>query len=868
MQLNPVSTGLTSLDEVLNGLQLGDNVVWQVDSLTDYRSFARAFAAQALADGRRLVYMRFAEHAPLLDEDRRIRRCELNAASGFELFSQQIYTIATAEGREACYVFDCLSDLLSAWATDLMIGNFFMITCPYLFELDTVAYFALLRNRHNHKTIARIRETTQVLIDLYNDGGECFVHPLKVKNRHSATMFFPHYQEGERFKPMTESAHATRFINHIKRSGLESTRRNLDFFDQLFLRAEDLLNSVPDQQAAMLDQLCRVIIGRDERILELAESLLGLNDFLEIKDRLIGTGFVGGKTVGMLLARKIVEGAPELSAADIFEPHDSYYVGSDIFYTYIVQNGLWKLYMQHKTPEGYFTAAAELRELLLHGRFPDEIVEQFMLMIDYFGQAPIIVRSSSLLEDAFGNAFAGKYDSFFLVNQGSPQERYQQFADAVRKIYASTMSEDALTYRLQRGLHDNEEHMALLVQRVSGSYHGRYFLPDMAGVGLSYNTYIWNDALDPQAGMLRLVAGLGTRAVNRIEGDYPRIVSLDDPLRQPLEDLYDVRRFSQHDLDVLDIASNALVTVPLGAVLNEQHRLPLKAIAVRDRTAEAELAERGLTRELYLLTFEQLLGQRDFAERMRQILTALAARYQHPVDIEFTVNFDDQGRYRINLLQCRPHQTAGLKPQIELPDALAPESILFEAHGHFMGGNCAHSLRRLIWVEPEAYSRLTQSQMYSVARLIGHLNRQIPENLATMLFGPGRWGSSTPSLGVPIRFSEINRVRVMVEIARMSENLLPELSFGSHFFLDLVEMDIFYAALFPGKNLTVFRPELLKTYPEILAQLAPDAAALGEVVQVYDLSQRPLQLAADIASQRALCFAGDLSGQADLCVTI
>ncbi|OPZ58644.1 MAG: hypothetical protein BWY87_01363 [Deltaproteobacteria bacterium ADurb.Bin510] len=111
-------------------------------------------------------------------------------------------------------------------------------------------------------------------------------------------------------------------------------------------------------------------------------------------------------------------------------------------------------------------------------------------------------------------------------------------------------------------------------------------------------------------------------------------------------------------------------------------------------------------------------------------------------------------------------------------------------------------------------------------------------------------------------------MRVMVEIARMSENVLPELSFGSHFFLDLVEMDIFYAALFPGKNLTAFNPAVLQAYPEILSQLAPDATALADVVRVYDLSQRPLELAADIASQRALCFAGDLGGQADVCVTL
>lgn len=856
--ISTVCTGIPSLDSILNCLHQGDNVVWQVDSVEDYRQFVVPFAAKSLEQNKKVVYMRFAEHPPLLD-DERITVCRLNAFSGFESFSKDIYTIATEMGEGAHYVFDCLSDLLSAWATDLMIGNFFVITCPYLFELNTIAYFALLRNRHNYKTIARIRETTQVLIDLHNSGGDFFVHPLKVKNRYSPTMFFPHYKDGDALVPISESVHAAKFITHMQRTGHESTRRNLDYFDQLFLKAESLLDPGSDQSQkdAMVDKLCRVVIGRDEKMIELAKSLFTVDDFILLKDRLIGTGFVGGKTAGMLMARKIIEADPGISAEDIFEPHDSFYIGSDIFYTFIVENGWWKLFMEQKTPEGYFSAAATLREMILTGTFPDEIKEKFMLVIEYFGQAPIIVRSSSLLEDAFGNAFAGKYESHFLVNQGTPQQRYQELIEAVRSIFASTMSEDALTYRLQRGLQDHDEHMALLVQRVSGGRHGKYFFPHVAGVGLSYNTYIWNSDLDPNAGMLRLVVGLGTRAVNRIEGDYPRIVSLDAPMKQPLDGMYDVRRFSQHDIDALDIEKNVITTVPFRELIKEKHTIPLETVAVRDVKAEEEMRERGIEAEnVLLITFEKFLGQMPFAEQMKRIMTVLQERYRYPVDIEFTVNFNGGGKYRINLLQCRPHQTAGLKKQVDIPSTIDPGRIFFETRGNFLGGNCAHSIKRIIYVDPEGYSALTQSDKYAVARLIGRLNRQIPDRdeIPLMLFGPGRWGSTTPSLGVPIRFSEINNARALVEIARMSEDIMPELSFGSHFFLDLVEMDIFYAAIFPEKNVINFSIPILDGYRNILPELIPDEHNLGNVVFVYDLSDRPLQLMSDILSQRVLCY--------------
>jgi hypothetical protein len=171
----------------------------------------------------------------------------------------------------------------------------------------------------------------------------------------------------------------------------------------------------------------------------------------------------------MLLARRILEKDETLNWPRYREHHDSFYIGSDIFYTYIVQNGLWKLRMEQKTKAGYFPAAIPLRDQMLKGLFPDEIKEQFQELVEYFGQSPIIIRSSSLLEDAFGNAFAGKYESIFCVNQGSPEKRYAHFEESVRRVFASTMNEDALTYRLQRGLDQHDEQMALLVQRVSGA---------------------------------------------------------------------------------------------------------------------------------------------------------------------------------------------------------------------------------------------------------------------------------------------------------------------------------------------------------------------------------------------------------------
>lgn len=361
--IREVSTGLTGFDKIINNLNLGDNVVWQVDNLKVYREFVGPYVEQAYREGRKIHYMRFASHAPVIEPgDERVILHTLNAYSGFESFALAVHGIIAEAGKEAFYVFDSLSDLLSAWATDLMIGNFFRITCPYLFDLDTVAYFALIRNSHDFKTVARIRETTQLLIDVYSFEDHIYVHPLKVWNRYSPTMFFPHMRRGNSFYPILNSADVADFISYIQKIASELTKRNLDFWDRLFLEVEELDREAGavDERGFMLRRLCALIIGRDERILELAVKTFTLSDFIALNARLIGTGFIGGKAVGMLIAHKMMLNDKSTYWKGVLEPHDSFFVGSDVFYTYIVQNGLWKIFLEHKTGEGYYTKAPEL----------------------------------------------------------------------------------------------------------------------------------------------------------------------------------------------------------------------------------------------------------------------------------------------------------------------------------------------------------------------------------------------------------------------------------------------------------------------------------------------------------------------------
>ncbi|MDD3906121.1 MAG: PEP/pyruvate-binding domain-containing protein [Candidatus Omnitrophica bacterium] len=853
-----ISTGVRSLDSVLTGLRAGDNVVWQIDDIKDYARLVKSFVEQSLEDKKKIIYIRFASHKELIRPSKLIKRYELNANDGFESFTTNVNGIITQEGEGAYYVFDCLSELLSAWASDLMIGNFFMVTCPYLYELKTVTYFSILRNNHSFKSIARIRETTQLLIDVYNCEGSTYIHPLKVWNRYSPTMFLPHRKEKDRYFPIIDSANAVKILSHIYEKGSESARRNLDYWDRLFLEAEDILKNNPAKESVkrMVRKLSGIMMTANKKLLALVTSNFSLEELVDIKSRLIGTGFVGGKSVGMLLSRKVLsKKIPDWRS--LSEPHDSFYIGSDIFYSYIVQNRWWKLRMQQKTEEGYFTSAKILREKMLYGVFFEDTMEHFQRIIEYFGSSPIIIRSSSLLEDGFGNAFAGKYESIFLANQGSPEQRYIQFAEAVKKIYASTMNEDALVYRKQRGLDKMDEQMALLVQRVSGSQRKDYFFPDLAGVGVSYNTYVWNEDMDPRAGMLRIVFGLGTRAVNRVEGDYPRMVALDNPLQRTYSERDALKRFSQHDVDVINTKDNIFKTVSFDDIIKEELPIDIDRIAIKDYDAMRMIKEMGEEeRECWIPTLDGVFKDNILTNRFRKILGALEGAYRYPVEIEFTVNFTGDNKFKINLLQCRPLQTRGLGVKVDMPSRINKEDILFHAHGNFLGGNVSQDIKRVIYIDLKKYGGLSQADKYEVARMVGALNRGIEdkEKLPTLLMGPGRWGATTPSMGVPVKFAEINNITVLAEVASSAENIMPELSFGTHFFQDLVETNILYVALFPEKENTVLNKKWLSGSEDVFMKLLPQAGRFKDIVGVYEVDGRSLKIMSDVVSQKIICF--------------
>ncbi len=862
-----ISTGIPALDRVFRGLLPGDNLVWHIDAACDFAPLVPAYCRAARKAGRKLVYFRFADHPPWLQEGDEGEVHHLDITLGFERFITQVRAVVREAGRGTFFLFDCLSSLAEAWSSDRMLGNFFMLTCPYVFDLESVAYFPLLRNTHSVQATGPITRTTQILTEVYRHRGTVYIQPGKVEHRYSPTMYMLHVWEGDHFTPISDSATIADILTAKPWAGLDAVHFRLGKWNRTFLQAEHILELLEEGQEAGEDAeevfrtLVRMVFSREERVLSLAEKYLDLGDLLTIWKRIIGTGLIGGKSVGMLLARAILRRI-DPRWRTLLEAHDSFFIGSDVYYSYLVDNGCW-LHRQRQIGchEALIDDLHEARRRIITGRFPPDLLDEFAEMLDYFSQSPIIVLSSSLLEDSYGNAFEGKYESVFCANQGSHQKRLDDFLAAVKTIYASTLSEKALRYREQRGLLDRDEQMSLLVQRVSGRRYGNHFFPQVAGVGLSKNPYVWNRLIDPSAGMVRLVFGLGTRAVDRSDDDYTRVVALNAPQRRPESDDDEVRQYSQRRVDVIDLDASQVVAIEFADMTSRKDDLPLRIFASPDEGLVRRAAHQGLPPPTaQLLTFDHLLAKTPFVTDMRQMLGILEEAYDYPVDIEFTANFSSDDHYKINLVQCRPLQVAADIAAATLPAADATQEILLEASGAVIGKSRQHPIDRIIYVMPGVYGQMPMQDRYAVARLIGrllHLDGRA-QSRKVMLLGPGRWGTTMPLLGVPVSFAEIDTVAVLCEIVAMRENLVPDVSLGTHFFNDLVEMDMLYLALFPGRAGNHWSLEFFEQSPNRLAELLPEATPLAHAVRVIDpandQTQTGLTIWASAFDQRVLCY--------------
>ena len=614
----------------------------------------------------------------------------------------------------------------------------------------------------------------------------------------------------------------------------------LERYHQLAVQDEELSRSV---QIGLRVSLARRFFTENLEFINIAKNYIEVGDFYELVNHIISPpashGKLGGKSAGMLLASQIIRKCGEYSdlLAGIKVPK-TWYIASDGLMSFVEYNQLEDVYTRkYLEIEQIRREYPHIVQVFKNSRFAPEIMKGLSLALDDLEGKPLIVRSSSLLEDRIGAAFSGKYKSLFLPNIGTKGERMSALMDAIAEVYASLFGPDPIDYRAERNLLDLHEEMGIMIQEVVGSRVGPYFLPSYAGVAFSNNEFRWSPRIKREDGLVRLVPGLGTRAVDRIGDDYPILVAPGQPGLHVNVTPEEMLRYAPRKIDLINLETQRFETVDAAQLFREHGR----EYPALDQIASVYDSE-GIHRPVSfgwdpaeshtVVTFDGLTSSTPFMAKMRAMLKLLRERIGSPVDIEFASDGRD-----LYLLQCRPQSFSRDAVPSAIPRDLPLDRVLFAANKYVSNGRVP-DVTHVVYVDPEQYDRLESlDDLKDVGRAVGRLNKLLPKH-QFILMGPGRWGSRGDiKLGVSVTYSDINNTSVLMEIAAKKGNYVPDLSFGTHFFQDLVEAGIRYLPLFPGDAGQNCNDMFLRRAPNILGELLPEYAHLSEVVHVIDVTQ-------------------------------
>ncbi len=656
-----------------------------------------------------------------------------------------------------------------------------------------------------------------------------------------------------------EKVHSLELVAELGNVSFRELAENIHRFCEIPLGETRL---APAEVVGTRVALIRHFVSDQLEFIGVAKNHLHIRDFDDLTRRMLGSeetiGRIGGKAGGMLLAQKILRATPEDSETYLpLAIPQSYYLRSDVVEDFLRLNRLDEYRSQKYKPIEDVTREYPLiRGVFRHGDFPLKIVHGLRNILGDLGNHPLIVRSSSLLEDRIGTGFCGKYASFFLANKGTLEQRLRALLGAIAEVYASVMAPDPILYRREHNLLDYSEEMAVLIQRVVGFRFGDCFLPAFAGVAFSRNEYRWSPRIKREDGLVRLVMGLGTRAVDRGGSDYPRMIALGAPTIRPESTTEEIVERAQRSVDVVHLKANRLRSIRLADLLSQGTDFPLldKIVSIykEDELNSPPGVRVDADPAQLCITFDKLIRSTPFARRVRDILSRLEDAYGVPVDMEFACDGE-----RFYVLQCRTLAQAAETGPVSIPQDIPDQSIIFDAHRYVRTG-LIEGIEYIVYVDSITYDAIpTREQRVALARVIGRINHALhPKSF--ILVGPGRWGSNDVRLGVPVRYADLNNCRMLIEVARIKDGFMPEVSFGTHFFQDLVEAGIHYLPLYPDEAGNRFHCEFLQQTANSLAGLLPADADFAEYIRVIHVPSvaqgRKLTTVMDGESDHAVAF--------------
>jgi pyruvate,water dikinase len=783
-----------------------------------------------------------ADDGPFLKEETKLLETIVDRLSHFIMYSRMKTVFQEYQSGKK----DIIEHKASEW----------QVALNFLRQTDNNLFFNISRRMLNHLCWSGIDEAEQLLQDS-GSGRKEQIELADDENRpyQKRVLSFSERLSDETFRIASKYLTSEQILSDIQKWIQEErlsflvqvANRNLplaevvDAIRRYHHIAPEGIELPPASKRGVQVSLIRRFLSDQPEFINIAKDYIEIDDFYNILDSIFFTpgshGRLGGKSTGLFLAHQIIKKSrtPD-DGLDSIKVPKTWYLTSDILFNFLSHNNLNEVVEQkYKDINQVRLEYPHILQTFKNCNFPTEIVQGLSMILDDFKDKPIIVRSSSLLEDRAGAAFSGKYKSLFLANQGNKQERLAALTDAIAEVYASAFGPDPIDYRAERGLLDFVEEMGIMIQEVVGTRIGEYYFPAYAGVVFSRNEFRWSPRIKQEDGLLRFVPGLGTRAVDRLTNDYPVLVAPGQIGLRVNTTVDEVVRYAPKNMDVINLKTNRFETVEIRELLKKfGSDIPdiNSIISIYDgqviRTPLGNQVDFG--KDDLVVTFEGLLTKTKFIDHLKSLITLLEKKLNTPVDIEFACDGKD-----FYLLQCRSQSyTEGAEPA-QIPQNIPKERIVFSANRYISNGRIP-DIAHIVYVDPQKYEEITDhSSLAAVGRAVGSLNKLLSRK-RFILMGPGRWGSRGDiKMGVKVTYSDISNTAVLIEIARKKGDYLPEPSFGTHFFQDLVESKIRYLPLYPDDSGTVFNESFFKNAENMLPNVLPEYASLSDTLKVIDV---------------------------------
>ena len=594
---------------------------------------------------------------------------------------------------------------------------------------------------------------------------------------------------------------------------------------------------------ASVEEHRRVLVGliRDYRTL-LGQGVVARFDPETYSDAVafarIGEGSLGGKARGLAFMNSMLIKYRQYDKHDgvrIMIPR-SVVIATDWFDEFIRQNGLQYVISRECTDE-------EILSEFVTATIPARLQEELKAYIRTV-RAPLAVRSSSKLEDSHYQPFAGIYSTYMIPYTENEDQMLRLLLRAVKSVYASVYFAASRAYIQSSQNLISEEKMAVIVQEVCGTEQNGLFFPTFSGVARSINCYPIGDE-KPEDGICNVAMGLGKLVVDggrtlRFSPRYPQKVLQTSTPELALRDTQtEVLALSLRPEEFRTSIDDAVNLRRLTVSEAGEYRNACHATSVWDRENE-RISDSPYDRGRKLITFNNILKYNTFplAEIVRDILAMGAEEMRCPVEVEFAVNMDvDAGRERIfNLLQIRPIIDSQDNRPVDWSETETSDALIYGESA--LGIGQMADIADIVYVKTEKFSSLATEKI--AAALLALNARRRDEKRPYILVGPGRWGSSDPYLGVPVKWSHISEAKVIVECG--IENFDVEPSQGTHFFQNVTSLGVGYLTINPFRGDGIFRQDRLD---------AREALYEGEYLRLVRFD-RPLWVCIDGRSDRGM----------------